>query len=103
MRMNFRKMGLETKISIISLAIISLILIVLSIQAKEILGVLVGTIFWIIIIDMFVAESQKQMIQMLDLLCDVQQEILAEQFGCTRAEIDKMCTERLMERNKKSR
>ena len=47
--MNFRKMALETKISIMSLAIISLILIVLSIQAKEILGVLSGVIFWIII------------------------------------------------------
>ena len=103
MQINFRKMALETKISIMSLAIISLILIVLSVQAKELLGVLAGTIFWIIIIDMFVAESQKQVINMLDLLCDVQQEILAEKFGCTRAEIDIMCTEKLMERNEKSR
>ena len=103
MQINFRKMGLETKISIISLAIISLILIALSIQAKELLGVLAGTTFWIIIIDMFVAEAQHQYIQMLDLLCDVQQEILAEKFNCTRTEIDIMCTEKLMERNEKSR
>ena len=101
MIINLRKMSLETKISMVLLAVVSLMLIGLSIIAKEILGVLSGVIFWIIIIDMFVVEAQNQHIQMLDLLCDVQQEILAEKFNCTRAEIDQMCTEKLIERNKK--
>ena len=103
MQINFGKMSIETKVSIVLLAVVSLMLIGLSIHAKEILGVLSGITFWIIIIDMIVVESQKQFISMLDLLCDVQQEILAEKFGCTRAEIDIMCTEKLIERNEKSR
>lgn len=103
MIINLRKMSLETKITMVLLAIVSLMLIGLSIIAKEILGVLSGVIFWIIIIDMFIVEAQNQHIQMLDLLCDVQQEILSEKFNCTRAEIDQMCTEKLMERNEKSR
>lgn len=102
MQINLGKMPLESKLTIIALVVISMLLIGLSIIAKEILGVLSGVIFWIIIIDLLIAESQKQMIQMLDLLCDVQQEILAEKFNCSRAEIDIMCTERLKERNKKS-
>lgn len=101
MIINLGKMSLETKIAIVLLAVVSLMLIGLSIVAKEILGVLSGVIFWIIIIDMLVVEAQNQHIQMLNLLCDVQQEILAEKFNCTRAEIDQMCTERLIERNKK--
>ena len=52
---------------------------------------------------MIVIESKEQFIRMLDLLCDVQQEILAEKFGCTRSEVDIMCTEKLMERKEKSR
>ena len=103
MIINLGKMSLETKIAIVLLAVVSLMLIGLSIVAKEILGVLSGVIFWIIIIDMLVVEAQNQHIQMLNLLCDVQQEILAEKFNCTRAEIDQMCTERLKERNEKSR
>ena len=96
-------MSTKTKVSIVVLAVVSLILIALSIQAKEILGVLSGVIFWIIIIDLLIAESQEQIINMLDLLCDVQQEILAEKFNCSRVEIDQMCTEKLKDRNEKSR
>lgn len=103
MQINLGKMPLESKLIILALVAISMLIISLSIIAKEILGVLIGVIFWLIIIDSLIAESQKQMIQMLDLLCDVQQEILAEKCSCSREEVDNMCTERLKERNEKSR
>ena len=99
MRIDVRAMSFATKAQILLEAILSMILIGLGIMAKEILVVCFAILLWIFIIDMLVIESKEQFIRMLDLLCDVQQEILAEKFNCSRAEIDIMCTERLMKRN----
>lgn len=103
MQIDIKNMSLESKLTILALLVVSLLLIGLSIIANEILGVLCGVTFWIIIIDIFIAESQSQTISMFNLLCDVQQEMLAEKYGCSRAEVDVMCTERLKRRNEKSR
>ena len=103
MRIDVRAMPFATKVQILLEAIFSLILIGLGIMAKETLVICFAILLWVFIIDMIVIESKEQFIRMLDLLCDVQQEILAEKFGCTRSEVDIMCTEKLMERNEKSR
>lgn len=103
MKINFKNIALGTKVAMLLEMICGILLIALGIVAKEPLAVLSGMLVWIFVIDMITIEGQRQFISMLDLLCDVQQEILAEKFGCTRAEIDIMCTERLMKRNKKSR
>ena len=102
MKINFKNTTLGTKVAMLLEMICGILLIALGIVAKEPLAVLSGMLVWIFVIDMITIEGQRQFISMLDLLCDVQQEILAEKFGCTRTEIDIMCTEKLKDRNEKS-
>lgn len=99
MRIDVRAISFATKVQILLEAILSLILIGLGIMTNDILIVCFAILLWVFIIDMLVIEGKEQFIKMLNLLCDVQQEILAEKFECSRTEIDIMCTERLMKRN----
>lgn len=103
MQINIKNMPLGTKIGILLEALAGTLLIALGIVAKEPLAVLSGMLVWIFAIDMFTIEAKNQVVKMFEILCDVQQDILAEKFNCSRAEIDKMCTERLKRRNEKSR
>ena len=103
MQINIRNMQIGTKITIVLEFIIGCIFIILGMASKEILGITSGILVWIFVIDMFTIEMNNQVVKMLEILCDVQQEILAEKCSCSREEVDDMCTERLKERNEKSR
>lgn len=103
MQINIKSMPLGTKIGILLEVLAGTLLIIAGIISKEILGTLAGILVWIFVIDMFTIEMNNQVVKMLEILCDVQQEILAEKCSCSREEVDDMCTERLKERNEKSR
>lgn len=103
MQINLKNMSLGTKIGILLEVLAGTLLIIAGIISKEILGTLAGILVWIFVIDMFTIEMNNQVVKMLEILCDVQQEILAEKCSCSREEVDNMCTERLKERNEKSR
>ena len=99
MQINIKSMPLGTKIGILLEVLAGTLLIIAGIISKEILGTLAGILVWIFVIDMFTIEMNNQVVKMLEILCDVQQEILAEKCSCSREEVDDMCTERLMKRN----
>lgn len=103
MQINIRNMQIGTKITIVLEFIIGCIFIILGMASKEILGITSGILLWIFVADMLIIASKDRTIEMLTMLCDVQQEILAEKCSCSREEVDNMCTERLKERNEKSR
>lgn len=103
MQINLKNMSLGTKIGILLEVLAGTLLIIAGIISKEILGTLAGILVWIFVIDMFTIEMNNQVVKMLEILCDVQQEILTEKCSCSREEVDDMCTERLKERNEKSR
>lgn len=103
MQINIKSMPLGTKVGILLEVLAGTLLIIAGIISKEILGTLAGILVWIFVIDMFTIEMKNQVVKMLEILCDVQQEILAEKCSCSREEVDDMCTERLKERNEKSR
>ncbi len=103
MQINIKSMPLGTKVGILLEVLAGTLLIIAGVISKEILGTLAGILVWIFVIDMFTIEMKNQVVKMLEILCDVQQEILAEKCSCSREEVDDMCTERLKERNEKSR
>lgn len=103
MQINIRNMQIGIKITIVLEFIIGCIFIILGMASKEILGITSGILLWIFVVDMLIIMSKDRTIEMLTILCDVQQEILAEKCSCSREEVDNMCTERLKERNEKSR
>lgn len=103
MKIRLGKISIGSKIAIVLEFIIGCIFIILGMASKEILGITSGIMLWLFVIDMFLISGKDSMIEMLTILCDVEQEMLADIMKCSREEVDNMCTERLKERNEKSR
>lgn len=103
MQINIRNMQIGTKITIVLEFIIGCIFIILGMASKEILGITSGILLWIFVADMLIIASKDRTIEMLTVLCDVEQEMLAEIMECSREEVDRRSAEKIKERNEKSR
>ena len=103
MQINIRNMQIGTKITIVLEFIIGCIFIILGMASKEILGITSGIMLWLFVIDMFLISGKDSMIEILTILCDVEQEMLAEIMECSREEVDRRSAEKIKERNEKSR
>ena len=101
--LKWKEISKNAKITIIVELICGIGLIILGIIAKEALAILMGIYSLIEILDVYNAEIKNKLLKMFEVLCDVQQELLAEKCSCSRQEVDEMCTEVLEKRNEEMR
>ena len=103
MKISLGMIPIRSKIAIVLEFIIGCIFIILGLEAKEILIVTSGIMLWLFVIDMLIISGKEVMIEILTILCDVEQEMLAEIMECSREEVDRRSAEKIKERNEKSR